>query len=644
MATPVDVKNFGRASVSDEQDQVLEEERHLHHLTRCKELLGHLIPHKRPSALKVIGFVDMDCYYVAVERRLNQALLGVPVAVVQYNPFENKDSRANCESIPATPPEARIMSGIGDARGNKAQPNNGSLIAVSYEAREAGVTRSMRGKEALKKCPSLQLVQVPTAHGKADLTIYRDASQEVVDVLSEFVGEGRVEKASVDEFYMDLTSQAWDKLASCSTNMIAHSRTSRTRRTSQQSSRQGTADHDVIGVVRSLQALVEEAAEMTHVTAQDASDHADIAVSKQQVRDGHSLQRKGTSDAATAGDDDTPGLLSPGTTRWWERPLLPPDGAQTQWTTNELMHAAAVCITARIRAHVQQELGSTCSGGVANSKILAKLCGGLHKPDQQTVCPPTACTDLLRDLPIERLRGLGGHLGETVKVKLRVDTVGNLANFSVQQLEKVFDSKTAQNLWKLAQGIDLEGIADRDKPKSVGAGKTFWSRFWGGSGGGVHTSRAKDTEKSKRLEAALKENPPKNKKRAMVASDTSQPEDEGKKLVAADKQGARWVLRTMPEVERWMSQLSQEVAERLTADHLKHKREATQIRVSVGSTAGPSCSRQSTLNLKRTPTTPITPKSTTRMPYHGSRITASVNFNFNYVPKTGPVARNSLKS
>lgn len=55
---------------------------------------------------------------------------------------------------------------------------------VSYEARDLGVTRHMRGKEALKACPSLQLVQVPTMHGKADITVYRKAGEDVVRVLS----------------------------------------------------------------------------------------------------------------------------------------------------------------------------------------------------------------------------------------------------------------------------------------------------------------------------------------------------------------------------------------------------------------------------------------------------------------------------
>ena len=39
--------------------------------------------------------------------------------------------------------------------------------------------RGMRGDQARKVCPEVQLVQVPTAHGKADLTMYRDAGKKV---------------------------------------------------------------------------------------------------------------------------------------------------------------------------------------------------------------------------------------------------------------------------------------------------------------------------------------------------------------------------------------------------------------------------------------------------------------------------------
>ena len=61
--------------------------------------------------------------------------------MLQYNP--NGD-------LSTVPPEAdRVFNS-----------SNGSLIAVSYEARAQGVKRGMRGDEARKACREVQLVQV----------------------------------------------------------------------------------------------------------------------------------------------------------------------------------------------------------------------------------------------------------------------------------------------------------------------------------------------------------------------------------------------------------------------------------------------------------------------------------------------------
>lgn len=47
--------------------------------------------------------------------------------------------------------------------------------------------RAPRGDEARKACPEMVLVQVPILHGKADLTIYRDAGSRVLKVLARSV-------------------------------------------------------------------------------------------------------------------------------------------------------------------------------------------------------------------------------------------------------------------------------------------------------------------------------------------------------------------------------------------------------------------------------------------------------------------------
>jgi len=117
---------------------------------------------------RIIALVDMDCFYCQVESRLNPDLKGKPSAVVQYNSWKG-----------------------------------GGIIAVNYEARAFGVTRQMRGDAAKEKCPDIVLVQVPEVRGKADLTKYRDAGKEVIQVFLQF--GAKVERASIDEAYIDLT-------------------------------------------------------------------------------------------------------------------------------------------------------------------------------------------------------------------------------------------------------------------------------------------------------------------------------------------------------------------------------------------------------------------------------------------------------
>ncbi|KAL1123866.1 hypothetical protein AAG570_001636 [Ranatra chinensis] len=133
---------------------------------------------------RIITLVDMDCFYCQVETRLNPSLQGIPMAVVQYNEWKG-----------------------------------GGIIAVNYEARARGVTRFMRGDEAKRHCPEIELVHVPTLRGKADLTkyvhlyitlTYRDASREVVAVFCTF--SDCVERASIDEAYIDLTSAVEQRL------------------------------------------------------------------------------------------------------------------------------------------------------------------------------------------------------------------------------------------------------------------------------------------------------------------------------------------------------------------------------------------------------------------------------------------------
>lgn len=117
---------------------------------------------------RVVLLIDMDCFYVQVEKSFDKSLNDKPICVVQYNPWKG-----------------------------------GGILAVSYEARKYGVKRGMRGDEAKSVCEDLIICQVPENNGKADLSRYRSASKVVMDIIGRY--SNIFEKASIDEAFIDIT-------------------------------------------------------------------------------------------------------------------------------------------------------------------------------------------------------------------------------------------------------------------------------------------------------------------------------------------------------------------------------------------------------------------------------------------------------
>jgi hypothetical protein len=198
---------------------------------------------------------------------------------------------------------------------------------------------------------------------------------------------------------------------------------------------------------------------------------------------------------------------------------------------------------AELRAAVTKQLGFTCSGGIAQTKLLSKLGCGLHKPNQQTIILPDAVSLLFRDLPLDRLPGLGGDLGAQVKTTFNVSTASELAAIPLSRLESAFP-KQAGFLLELAEGRYNDPVQDRELCKSLSNGKTFFGRL---------------------------------------------------------------KLDTVSQCEHWLQELARELHQRYLEDSISHARAPTTISVSVGvggsggGTAGSavSASRQGPISLGR---------------------------------------------
>jgi DNA polymerase-4 len=107
---------------------------------------------------RAIVHIDMNTFFVSCERLTNSELNGIPLII-----------------------------GGGD---------RGVVASCSYEARRFGVRSAMPIQMALKLCPQAKVM-------KGDMELYSRLSHDVTEIIQEKAPV--VEKASIDEFYLDIT-------------------------------------------------------------------------------------------------------------------------------------------------------------------------------------------------------------------------------------------------------------------------------------------------------------------------------------------------------------------------------------------------------------------------------------------------------
>ena len=128
-------------------------------------------------------------------------------------------------------------------------------------------------------------------------------------------------------------------------------------------------------------------------------------------------------------------------------------------------------IAAGIRARVSDELGLTCSVGVASTKFVAKLASARCKPDGMLVVPADTTLEFLRPLPVTALWGVGEKTAEHVH-RLGIRTVGDLADTPLQALRRAVGASSAEHLFALSHGLDPRSVSPEDSEKSISSEHT----------------------------------------------------------------------------------------------------------------------------------------------------------------------------
>lgn len=124
-----------------------------------------------------------------------------------------------------------------------------------------------------------------------------------------------------------------------------------------------------------------------------------------------------------------------------------------------------------LRVAVHQEVGLTCSVGLASVKFLAKIASGMHKPDGLTEIPAGTELEFLTPLPIGELWGVGPRTQEKLQ-RRGVHTVGDLRRLGEAALVELFGAH-GQHMHRLSLGIDERAVVPDRAAKSLGHEDTY---------------------------------------------------------------------------------------------------------------------------------------------------------------------------
>lgn len=128
--------------------------------------------------------------------------------------------------------------------------------------------------------------------------------------------------------------------------------------------------------------------------------------------------------------------------------------------------ADAVRLAQTIKAEMRVELGPslTCSVGIAENKLLAKLGSDLKKPDGITVLTPERIAALWPTLPVTELCGIAGRLGARLEARFGVKTAAELGAAPLDGLIDEFGPVMGYHLHLMGRGEDPSPVISTVEP------------------------------------------------------------------------------------------------------------------------------------------------------------------------------------
>ena len=137
------------------------------------------------------------------------------------------------------------------------------------------------------------------------------------------------------------------------------------------------------------------------------------------------------------------------------------DEAFLDATGTEKIHGPAELTAVKIKNAVREEIGITCTVGIAPNKLLAKLGSALNKPDGLTIIKANEIEQTVYPLPVDKLWGVGPVTYERL-LRNGVKTIGDLAMLNESSLKTLLGDY-GRTLAARARGEDDRSVRDHDE-------------------------------------------------------------------------------------------------------------------------------------------------------------------------------------
>ncbi|KAJ6577384.1 DNA polymerase eta [Mycena capillaripes] len=283
------------------------------------------------------------------------------------------------------------------------------LIAVNYPARKFGITRMMKLQDAKERCPELVVVHVATyKEGEEEPGYWEHPDSRTHKVSLDFY---RRESVKVLQMYKDgLPENAEIEKASI--------------------------DEAFMDLTRPVRQIILERYPYLAQVPEDAA----LGL-------------------------DTP-LPSPPQVSWNQLgAVIPIDpSVEEEVEVPSTWHDVALSIAAelmeKVRQQISMELGYTTSAGIARNKFLAKLCASHRKPMNQSILRNAAIPNYLKPMAFQKIRFLGGKLGNALASEYDVSTVADLLPISLAEMQTKFGEESIW-IYEVLRGIDHSTVKEK---------------------------------------------------------------------------------------------------------------------------------------------------------------------------------------